>query len=114
LYVPIINMIPAFLIALCAAYRLAKFNVDERQHESFIGLPTPAMAIFAASLPLIIFTNPYMLAPLILNKWLLYGFVIAFSWLMVSELPMFSLKIKSMKWKGNEFQILFVIACLTL
>jgi len=114
LYVPVISMIPAFLIALCAVYRLAKFNVDERQHESFMGLPTPAMAIFAASLPLIIFTNPYMLSSVILNKWLLYFLVVAFSWLMVSELPMFSLKMKSFKWKGNELQILFGIASLLL
>ena len=114
LYVPVINMIPAFLIALCAVYRLAKFNVDERQHESFMGMPTPAMAMFAASLPLMIFTNPYMLAPLILNKWMLYFLVIAFSWLMVSELPMFSLKVKSFKWKGNELPVLFIIVSLIL
>lgn len=114
LYVPIINMVPAFLIALCSAYRLAKFNVDKRQHESFIGLPTPAMGLFAASLPLIIFTNAFGLATVVLNKWLLYFFVIAFSWLMVSELPMFSLKMKSFRWKGNELQILFVVVCVVL
>lgn len=114
LYVPVINMIPAFLIALGSAYRLAKFNVDTRQHESFIGLPTPAMALFVASLPLIIFTNALGLATVVLNKWLLYFFVITFSWLMVSELPMFSLKMKSFRWKGNELQILFVLVCLAL
>src|SRR5204863_9525554 len=85
--------------------------VDKRQHESFIGLPTPAMALFAASLPLIIFTNAFGLATVVLNKWLLYFFVIAFSWLMVSEIPMFSLKMKSFRWKGNELQILFVVVC---
>ena len=114
LYVPAINMVPAFLISLCSAYRLAKFNVDKRQHESFIGLPTPAMALFAASLPLIIFTDAFGLATLVLNKWLLYFFVIAFSWLMVSELPMFSLKMKYFTWKGNELQIVFVVVCLVL
>jgi len=114
LYVPVINMIPAFLIALASAYRLAKFNIDERQHESFIGLATPAMAIFTASLPLIIFTNALNLSAILLNEWLLYFFVIAFSWLMVSELPMFSLKIKSLKWKGNEMQIIFLLISLLM
>ncbi len=114
LFVPNIYMIPAFLIALCAAYRLAKFNVDERQHETFIGLPTPAMAIFVASLPLIIFTNAFHLSILILNKWLLYSLVVAFSWLMISELPMFSLKLKSWKWKGNELLILFLVVCVVM
>lgn len=111
---PIIVMIPALLIALAAAYRLAKFNVDDRQKDSFIGLATPAMAIFAASLPLIIFTNAFGLSTFILNKWLLYFFVILFSWLMISELPMFSLKIKSFSWKGNEFQFIFLIVCISM
>jgi len=114
LYVPMINLLPAFLIAICAAYRLAKFNVDERQHESFLGLPTPAMAIFVASISLVVFTNAFQLAPLILNRWVLYLFIIIFSWLMVSELPMFSLKMKSLKWKGNELQILFGVVSLIL
>ena len=114
LTVPIINTIPAFLIALCSVYRLAKFNVDERQHESFIGLATPGMAIFTASLPLIIFTNALGLSMLILNKWLLYFLVMAFSWLMVSELPMFSLKLKSFSWKGNEMQIIFLLIAVLL
>lgn len=114
LFVPVINMIPAFLIALCAAWRLAKFNVDDRQHESFIGLPTPAMAMFAASLPLIIFTDAFQLSWFVLNKWLLYFLVIAFSWIMVSEIPMFSLKVKSLRWKGNQLQIVFLITCMVM
>ena len=61
-FVPLIWLVPAFLIALAAAYRLAKFNVDERQHDGFIGLPSPANGIFAATLPLIVFTNAYGLS----------------------------------------------------
>ncbi|MCY7410555.1 MAG: CDP-alcohol phosphatidyltransferase family protein [Chitinophagales bacterium] len=114
LYVQTIYLLPAFLIALCAVYRLAKFNVDERQHESFIGLATPAMGLFAATLPLIVFTNAFGMAIFILNKWVLYGLVISFSWLMVAEIPMFSFKIKSFKWKGNETQISFLIISLLL
>jgi CDP-diacylglycerol--serine O-phosphatidyltransferase len=72
------------------------------------------MAIFAASLPLIIFTNALGLSTLLLNKWLLYSFVGVFAWLMVSEIPMFALKSKSYGWKGNEWQIVFLILCLLL
>jgi CDP-diacylglycerol--serine O-phosphatidyltransferase len=114
LYVQLIYMVPAFLIALCSVYRLAKFNIDERQHESFIGLATPAMALFAAALPLIVFTNALDLSWLIMNKWVLYFFIVAFSWLMVSEIPMFSFKLKSFKWKGNEVQISFLIIAILL
>ena len=109
LYTPMIYLLPAFFIALCAAYRLAKFNVDERQHAGFIGLATPASALFAAALPLIIFTNAYHLAPLLLTKWLLYSIIVLFSWLMVAEIPMFALKTKSLTWKGNEVQFVFMV-----
>jgi CDP-diacylglycerol--serine O-phosphatidyltransferase len=114
LSVPLIMMVPAFLIALCAAYRLARFNVDDRQHNSFIGLATPAMGIFTASLILVIFTNALGLAPVLLNQWLLYFFILAFSWLMVAELPMFSFKMKSLSWKGNEWQIVFLVISVLL
>jgi CDP-diacylglycerol--serine O-phosphatidyltransferase len=114
LYVPMLYLAPAFLVSVCAAFRLAKFNVDERQHEAFLGLATPAMAIFAASLPLIIFTNALGLSMLLLNKWLLYSFVAVFAWLMVSEIPMFALKSKSYGWKGNEWQIVFLILCVLM
>jgi CDP-diacylglycerol--serine O-phosphatidyltransferase len=114
LYVPMVYMLPAFLISICSVYRLAKFNVDERQHTGFIGLATPASAIFAAVLPLLVFTNAYQLAPIILNKWFLYGIIFVFSWLMVAEIPMFSLKTKSFKWKGNEVQFIFLAASIFL
>lgn len=114
LYVPILYTLPAFLVSVCAAFRLGKFNVDERQHEAFLGLATPAMAIFAASLPLIIFTNGLGLSMLLLNKWLLYSFVVVFAWLMAAEIPMFALKSKSYRWKGNEWQIVFLILCVLL
>jgi CDP-diacylglycerol--serine O-phosphatidyltransferase len=109
LYVPIICLMPAFLIPICSVCRLAKFNIDERQQSGFIGLATPAMALFTASLPLIIFTDAYHLAPVILNKWILYGIIVIFSWLMVSNIPMFSLKIKTLGWKGNELRVIFFL-----
>lgn len=109
LSVPIVYMVPAFLISICAAYRLAKFNVDVRQHTSFVGLATPGMAIFAASLPLIIFTNALGISALLLNKWVLYAIVVLFAWLMVSGVPMFAFKTKSFRWKGNEWRIILVV-----
>lgn len=114
LFVPMVYLVPAFLISLAAAYRLAKFNIDERQHETFIGLATPAAALFTAALPLIVFTNAYQLAPLVLNQWFLYAAILFFSWLMVSEIPMFALKVKSWAWKGNELTYVFLILCILL
>lgn len=107
-------LLPAFIIACAACWRLAKFNIDERQHESFVGLPSPANAIFIASLPLIYIGNDYGLGNLLINKWILYGITILFSWLMVSELKIFSLKVKSLGWKGNELRVIFILLSLLL
>ncbi|MBA3647074.1 MAG: CDP-alcohol phosphatidyltransferase family protein [Chitinophagales bacterium] len=109
LFIPELYMMPAFLIAICAALRLARFNVDERQEIEFLGLATPACALFTAALPLIIFTNAFNLSVIILNPWLLYTLIIIFSWLMVSNIPMFSLKVKSYTWRGNEVRIIYLL-----
>lgn len=114
LEIPMVYLLPSFLVALCAVYRLAKFNVDERQHAGFIGLATPANALFAAALPLMVFTNAFHLAPLILNQWFLYAVILLFSWLMVAEIPMFALKPKQSGWKGNEVQLVFLAISLLL
>jgi CDP-diacylglycerol--serine O-phosphatidyltransferase len=94
---PIADYIPyiAFAITIFSALRLAKFNVDERQTTSFIGLPTPANAIFMASLAssLPVFFLKYGLVLVLI--------VLLFSYLLVSEIPMFSLKIKNLKLKEN-------------
>lgn len=92
----------AFLLAVFSGLRLAKFNIDERQSESFIGLNTPANALFWVSLC-------YGLThdALFISSGLVYTVivgVIVFSFLMVSEIPMFSLKIKSLRFKGNEYR----------
>ncbi len=109
-----IYLLPALILACAACWRLAKFNIDERQHENFVGLPSPASAIFIACLPIICIGNDYGLGNLLLNKWILYGITILFSWLMVSELKMFSLKIKSLGWKGNELRVIFILLSLLL
>jgi CDP-diacylglycerol---serine O-phosphatidyltransferase len=103
----------AFLIAVCSALRLAKFNVDPRQSDSFIGVPTPANGMLVASLPFIIRFYPGY-EPLIVNTTTLLIFTVVMSFLMVSELPLFALKFKSFGWKGNEVRYSFLLASLVL
>ncbi len=111
---PIADYIPysAFLIAVFSALRLAKFNVDERQTTTFIGLPTPANALFWASL----ITG--------LGSWITEGinagwaFIIALilisSYLLISEIPMFSLKLKSFAWNENKLRYSFLLISVPL
>lgn len=95
----------AFLIPVFSGLRLARFNIDERQTSSFIGLPTPANAIFWAGLA---FSFSDFL---VTNLWILVVFTLLFSYLLVAEIPMFSLKFKSLAWKDNQIQFLFLIGC---
>ena len=98
------NVIPfaAFLLAVFAELRLAKFNVDDRQTTSFIGLPTPAMGLFVASLPFTLQNeNLAFMGGLMTNLYFLLSVVAIFSYLMVSEIPFFSLKIKNLRFKEN-------------
>lgn len=99
----------AFLIAAFSALRLAKFNLDERQSSSFIGMPTPANALFWGSLALglqdtwtIWEGSVYTLLILILLT----------CYLLIAEIPMFALKFKHFNWKGNEVRYLFLISCI--
>ena len=96
----------AFVIPAFSGLRLAKFNIDERQTTSFIGMPVPAHALFWASVG-------YSLSPLSQANNVLFIVVtlvvaLATSLLLVSEIPMFSLKIKSVAWKGNERRYILV------
>ena len=100
----IIEYLPytAFLLAIFSGLRLAKFNVDERQSESFIGLNTPANALFWVSFCYGLVSNIPMITSTLIYTVLIA--ILVFSSLMVSEIPMFSLKIKSLKLKGNEYR----------
>jgi CDP-diacylglycerol--serine O-phosphatidyltransferase len=101
----------AFLIAIFSALRLAKFNIDERQTGSFIGLPVPANALFWASLAAGahgFLTSPHF------NAVYLAILVILFSGLLVSELPMFALKFKDLSWAANKTAFLFLLVCVPL
>jgi len=95
----------AFLIPVFSALRLAKFNIDERQSSSFIGLPTPANAIFWAGMA-VSFSGM-----LVNNVWILVILTLLFSYLLVAEIPMFSLKFKNIAWSSNQTQYLFLIGC---
>ena len=97
----------AFLISVFSALRLAKFNNDTRQTTSFIGLPVPANALFWASL---VAGAHDILISESCHPVYLFILVCLFSWLLVSEIPMFSLKVKSLAWKGNELRYI-LIAC---
>lgn len=104
-----------FLITLASAYRLAKFNIDENQATSFIGLPTPANALFILSLPLILLYqgNDY-LNQIILNPWFLIIITVLSSYLLNSRIELFALKFKNWSFKDNALRYIFVIVSLVL
>ena len=99
----------SLVIPVAGAFRLAKFNTDDRQSEQFLGMPIPANAIFFASLGLILeLGTQAAIIPVILNKYTLLLAIFACSFLMVSELPMFNLKFKNLKLKDNSLRFLFL------
>lgn len=105
---------PAFLLTLFSALRLAKFNIDTRQTNGFLGLPTPSSTMFVVSLVLILSNDKYGLSPYILQPATLYAITVILSFLLISEIPMFALKIKSTDWESNKVQVLFVVYSLAL
>ena len=109
----------AFLITVFSAYRLAKFNTDDRQTENFIGLPTPANALFWSSFPLIILSGSTngihsSMAEIMANPIFIIACILFFSYLLIAELPLFSLKFKNMAWKENQDRFIFLILTLIL
>ena len=102
----------AFLIPIFSALRLAKFNVDTRQSSSFIGLPTPANAIFIASL--ISLNQEACLSDVLSNVWVIIALILVLSFLLVSNLPMFSLKFKNLTWRDNKTCYIFLFLSLIL
>ena len=101
----------AFLIAIFSALRLAKFNIDTRQTSSFIGMPTPANALFWSSLAVggyeFLISDKFNAIYLVL-------IVLLTSWLLVAEIPMFSLKFKNLSWQSNKVQYIFLLVSLPL
>jgi CDP-diacylglycerol--serine O-phosphatidyltransferase len=100
-----------FIITLGACYRLANFNIDTRQSDTFIGLPTPANTLFIVSLPLV--TNSFVV-PFILDPWALVIITILSAYVMNAQIPLFSLKIKNFSFQKYKLQILFLMASLVM
>lgn len=100
----------AFFIAVFSALRLAKFNIDERQTENFIGLPTPANALLAASLPQIILNGGAFTAAYILNPFFLFIYSLGTSFLLVMEVPLISLKFRNMSVSANLFRYILLFS----
>ena len=98
---------PVFLLTVFSTLRLAKFNLDTRQSTTFLGLPTPACAIFVTGLSLIHYYDLFGLGLLTGHPLFIYSCLIALCWLLVSEVPMFSLKFKRFTWEGNEIKFIF-------
>lgn len=104
--IPLIGL----LVTIAACYRLANFNLDTRQSESFIGLPTPAMSLFVVSLPLIqMHSEVDFIRELIGNTYFLISITIFFSFLMNSKLHLFSLKFKNYTLKENLFKYILIV-----
>ncbi|WBA41655.1 CDP-alcohol phosphatidyltransferase family protein [Hymenobacter canadensis] len=99
----------AFTISIFSALRLAKFNNDTRQSDSFIGLPTPACTLVVASLPLILTYDSFGVSALILNPWVLLGLTLLLSGLLVAEIPLFALKFKNLTWQDNSLRFVFLL-----
>jgi CDP-diacylglycerol--serine O-phosphatidyltransferase len=98
-----------FIITLGSCYRLANFNIDTRQTDSFIGLPTPANTLFIVSLPLVLkYSDSLMVLEIVSNSWVLLGITIFSAYILNAEIPLFSLKIKDFTFQKNAVQIIFL------
>ncbi|GHA50279.1 phosphatidylserine synthase [Salinimicrobium marinum] len=103
------------LVTLASGYRLAKFNIDERQSDSFIGLPTPANALLILSLPLILIFQPQPeVVSIILNEWFLAALTIFSCFMLNAEIPLFALKFDSWAFSDNKLRYFFIVFCLVL
>jgi CDP-diacylglycerol---serine O-phosphatidyltransferase len=99
-----------FMIAMFSALRLAIFNVDETQRDSFKGLNTPANTLFITSLPLI----QHRVGDWLYTPWMLIAITVIFSFLLVSRIEIFALKFKNFKWADNRIRFTFLILSVLL
>lgn len=116
-YFPANYILPllGFAITLGSCYRLAKFNIDTRQTDSFIGLPTPANALLILSLPLVIATSSsdFIVSSLV-NPYVLIGVSFLSAYLLNAEIPLFSLKIKNFSVSKYKIQLIFLLLTILL
>jgi CDP-diacylglycerol--serine O-phosphatidyltransferase len=99
-----------FIITMGSCYRLAVFNIDTRQTNSFIGLPTPANALFILSLPLVLkYSDSLIVLEILTSQWVLLTITLFSAYILNAEIPLFSLKIKKFNLKDNALQIVFLL-----
>ncbi|MBF7090600.1 CDP-alcohol phosphatidyltransferase family protein [Flavobacterium sp. ALJ2] len=104
-----------FIVTLGSCYRLANFNIDTRQTDSFIGLPTPANALFILSLPLVLkYSDSLMVLEILTNQWILLAIALCSAYILNAEIPLFSLKFKKINLKDNALQVGFLLLSVLL
>ncbi len=104
-----------FIVTLGSCYRLANFNIDTRQTDSFIGLPTPANALFILSLPVVLIkTESLFVIEVLTNQWILLVIALFSAFILNAEIPLFSLKVKHFTLSQNIIQVVFVMLSLIL
>lgn len=102
--------LPAFVLSTFGAYRLARFNLDTEHRDFFVGLSTPGCTVFVLGLMLAAHDNQFGLGTFISGQpWVIYAVVAVFSYLMVSDVPMFGLKVRSLRWRENKLTIVFFV-----
>ncbi len=116
----------AFMMTIFSALRLAKFNIDTRQSDSFIGVPTPANAILICSIPLVLrqytqsLTIEDSMASVVVWNLINFNFmfliivIVLMSFLLVAEIPLFALKFKNFSWRSNKLRFSFLITSVVL
>lgn len=111
-----IKLLPflGILVSLGSAYRLAKFNIDDQQTSSFVGLPTPANALLILSLPLMLYYQPGAFDALILNKWFLIALTLFSTYILNARIPLFALKFKTWGFQENAIRYVFLLCSLLL
>ncbi len=97
------------IITVASALRLARFNIDTRQTDSFIGVPTPAVTILMVGLALVLEHDRFNMTPTLLNPFFVCGLSLIVSWLLNAEIPMIALKFKSFDWSTNQVQYLLIV-----
>src|ERR1700678_1030923 len=108
--VPVLWLLPALIFPCAAAYRLARFNIDDSQQYGFKGVPTPAAGLLIASLPLISwYTNSRLVEAALLNKWVLYALILVVAYLMISNLPLMALKFNNSSLRSNMPKIILLV-----
>ena len=103
-----------FIIAVFSGLRLAKFNIDTRQSNYFIGLPTPANTLLIISFAMMVYYNTFGVQRFLLNPWMLVGIASLSSWLLIAEIPLIALKFKNLSWAKNKAQYILLIFSLVM